>query len=157
MSITKWLAVFAAAALTAGAGAVTTAAGYDSRPCLATPVHGNVVKAGPFTGYLARQYDVVAGRFRLHVGPYRNKATGLSQKIPWYAKPESGVDSYLVVTGIRVRPQPARRFKQTSTTGGLFPQGYVFPTSFSPPSAGCWRLTFSSGSATGTLTVLVRG
>jgi hypothetical protein len=64
---------------------VSTADGSGRSQCAATPVRGNVVKAGVFTGYIAPRYDVVGGRFRLHVGEYRDSAIGLSQKIPWYA------------------------------------------------------------------------
>jgi hypothetical protein len=65
-------------------GEMVLAAFLASAACLATPVHGNVVRAGPFVGYVVPLYDVVNGRFRLHVGEYRNPATGLSQKIPWF-------------------------------------------------------------------------
>lgn len=139
------------------AAAVSKADGSGLFQCAAQPVRGNVVKAGVFTGYVAPQYDVVGGRFRLHVGDYRNRATGLSQKIPWFARVDSGANGDLVVTWTRLDPLPSRRFTVQAPTGGIYPQGYVYPTSFSPPSAGCWRLTFRSGTATGRLRVLVRG
>jgi hypothetical protein len=125
--------------------------------CAATQVRGQVVKAGVFTGYIAPSYDVVGGRFRLHVGDYRNRAIGLSQKIPWYAPVDSGVDGHLTIAWARLAPAPTRRFTLKAPTGGIYPQGYVYPTAFSPPSAGCWRLTFRSGSVTSTLEVLVSG
>jgi hypothetical protein len=109
-----------------------------------------VVKVGPFTGHIAPQYDVVGGRFRLHVGSFRDKAIGLSQKIPWYARPGSAVGRSLVITGTRLTPRPVRSFKQEFRAAGR-----VFPTIISPPSAGCWRLVFTSGSVTSTLKVLV--
>jgi hypothetical protein len=148
-----WIVVIAIAA----AAAVSAAEGGGGAHCAATPVRGNVVKAGVFTGYIVPGYDVVGGRFRLHVGDYRNRATGLSQKIPWFAPVASGANGDLVVRWTRLAPLPARRFTVRAPTGGIFPQGYVYPTSFSPPNAGCWRLTFRSGSATGSLTVLVPG
>jgi hypothetical protein len=50
---------------------VPAVATIASAACLATPVHGGVVKAGPFVGRVAPGYDVVGGRLRLHVGPWR--------------------------------------------------------------------------------------
>ena len=151
---TWWIVVI----VTVGAAAAVSAADGSGRSqCAAQPVRGNVVKAGVFTGYISQQYDVVGGRFRLHVGDYRNRATGLSQKIPWFAPTDSGVNGDLLVTWTRLDPLPSRRFTVRAPTGGIYPQGYVYPTSFSPPSAGCWRLTFRSGSVTARLTVLVRG
>jgi hypothetical protein len=150
---TSWIVMIAACA----AVAASAADGRGRSQCAATPVRGNTVKAGVFTGYVVPAYDVVGGRFRLHVGDYRNRATGLSQKIPWFAPVASGAAGDLVVTWTRLTPLPARRFTVMAPTGGIFPQGYVYPTSFSPPTAGCWRLTFRSGRATGRLTVLVRG
>ena len=123
------------AVLAAGAAAAaSTADGSGRLQCAATPVRGNVVKAGVFTGYVVPAYDVVGGRFRLHVGDYRNRATGLSQKIPWFAPVASGANGDLVVTWTRLSPLPSRRFTVMAPTGGIFPQGYVYPTSFSPPS-----------------------
>ena len=126
--------------------------------CLATPVHGDVVRAGPFTGYIVPQYDVVKGRFRLHVGAYRNPSTGLSQKIPWFVPLRYRVGGSLVITGRRLGTA-TRTFRQEFQRAGSSstPDKYVFPSSLSPPSAGCWRLTLRSGSARGTLTVLIRG
>jgi hypothetical protein len=127
-----------------------------SAACLATPVHGNVVRAGPFVGYIVPQYDVVNGRFRLHVGDYRNSATGLSQKIPWYIPRRYPVRRSVVVVGRRLGP--VKGWFRNLLYGAWSPSDpnrRVFPSSFSPPSAGCWRLTFQSGSVTGKLTVLV--
>src|ERR1041385_1608853 len=77
--------------------------------CPATPVHGSVVRAGAFTGYVTPAYDVVQGRFRLHVGEYRDRATGLSQKIPWFVPLRYRVSDWLVVRGRRL-DAPARPF-----------------------------------------------
>jgi hypothetical protein len=127
-----------------------------SAACLATPVHGGIVRAGPFFGEVTPQYDVVNGRFRLHVGPYRDRATGLSQKIPWFVSRR-----YLVRGSVVVR------WRRLGSTRGGFKvvlqkagtpsdlHRWVYPSSFSPPRAGCWRLTFQSGLVTGKLTVLV--
>ena len=129
-----------------------------SAACLATPVQGNKVKAGPFTGVVMPQYDVVQGRFRLHVGPYRDRVTGLSQKIGWVVPVRYRVGGWLTVTGRRLNPSRQtfwQKFEEAYSPD--FHDGWVFPSDITPPSAGCWRLTLSSGNATGTLTVLVRG
>jgi hypothetical protein len=126
-----------------------------SATCLATPVHGDVVRAGPFIGGITPGYDAVDGRLRLHVGPYRVPG-GLSQKIPWFVPHRYRVGDYLVVTGRRLAPFPrtfAQRFAQAFSSST--PGQYVFPSIISPPSAGCWRLTFRSGRVTGYLTALV--
>jgi hypothetical protein len=126
-----------------------------SAACLATPVHANVVRAGPFVGYITPQYDVVNGRFRLHVGKFRDPITGLSQKIPWFIPRTYPVRASLVVVGRRVGS--AARFRNVlhQSWSSSDPKRWVFPSSFSPPSAGCWRLTFQSGPVTAKLTVLV--
>ena len=128
-----------------------------SATCLATPVHGDAVRAGPFTGYIVPQYDVVNGRFRLHVGTYRNRATGLSQKIPWFVPRSVPVKGALVVVGRRLG-SVKRTFKDVlqQTSSSSNPDQWVFPSSFSPPRAGCWRLKFTSGHVRGALTVMVR-
>lgn len=104
--------------------------------CPAALVRNGKVKVGPFTGLIAPQYDVVNGRFRLHVGPYREKTTGLSQKIPWFVHhvERARVGNSLVVAGTRLFPPPARTFKQTfpGAGGGRA----VFPSNISPPSEG---------------------
>ena len=136
--------------------AMMLAALLASAACLATPVHGNVVRAGPFVGYIVPQYDVVNGRFRLHVGEYRNPATGLSQKIPWFISRRYPLRGSLVVVGRRLGSVRGR-FKNVlhQSWSPRDPNRWVFPSSFSPPSPGCWRLTFQSGRVTGKLTVLV--
>lgn len=137
-------------------GVFSSVAGASSyASCAATPVRNGEVKAGPFTGLVVPEYDVVAGRFRLHVGPYRDRATGLSQKIPWFSA-TNRVGNRLVVTGSRLHPTPARTFKQTfvSAIGGGG-SGVVFPSIISPPSSGCWRLKLQSGRVSSFLTVRV--
>ena len=131
--------------------ALTLAAG-----CAATPVHGNVVRAGPFAGHVDPHYDVVAGRFRLHVGGFRDRRVGLSQKIGWTfpSRLYRRVGESLVVEGRRVG-SPGRRFRQGFALA-YASSGPFFATNISPPSAGCWRLAFSSGTVAGALTVLVR-
>jgi hypothetical protein len=124
--------------------------------CLATPVHGDVVRAGPFVGGIAPQYDVVNGRFRLHVGEYRDRAIGLSQKVPWFIARSYAVGPTLVVRGRRLGSRRGRfktMLQQASSEND--PHKWIYPSSFSPPSAGCWRLTFHSGRVTAALTVLV--
>jgi hypothetical protein len=128
--------------------------------CLAAPVEESRVHAGPFTGLIIMpEYDVVDGRFRLHVGRYRDRARGLSQKMPWflprkYAAAASGVS----VRGVRLAP-PGRRFSDSlaEAFGPGFPDDqHVYPSAFEPPTAGCWRLTLKTGPVKGSLVVLVR-
>jgi hypothetical protein len=130
-------------------------AALASATCLATPVHGESVRAGPFVGYLTPGYDVVRGRIRLHVGPYRVPGS-LTQKIPWFVPLRYRVGDTLVVTGRRLGPSP-RTFRQTFARAYSpdSPNQHVFPSIIAPPTAGCWRLTFHSGSVVGVLTALV--
>jgi hypothetical protein len=126
-----------------------------SAACLATPVHGNVVRAGPFVGYTVPQYDVVDGRFRLHIGAYRDPATGLSQKIPWFIPRSYPVRSSLTVTWRRVGFSATFKKVLQQSWSSSNPNQWVYPSAFSPSKAGCWRLTFTSGRVSGKLTVLV--
>lgn len=124
--------------------------------CLATPVSadGTRVKAGPFVGYTVPDYDVVNGRFSLRVGGMRTET--LSSKIPWFVPRRYRVGGELVVTGTRVT-RPARfvqRFYKAFSPAN--PARHTFPSIIDPPATGCWRLTFRSGRATGSLVVLVR-
>lgn len=119
--------------------------------CLATPVEGNKVRAGGFVGYIAPTYDDVEGRFRLHVGSFRDRAIGLSQKIPWFANPRAGTAGSLAVVGTRLGPRPLRQFRQSFRSSSR----RVFPTIISPPLPGCWRLEFTSGRVQGSLVALV--
>lgn len=153
------LRVLAVLLVVAGAAAfvVPTSPGRSRWHCQATPVRGQVVKAGVFSGLITPTYDVVRGRFRLHVGDYRDRALGLSQKIPWFAPTNSGSTFDMTIYWTRLAPLPARRFYVRAQMAGATGRGYAYPTSFSPPDAGCWRLRFQSGTATGTLTALVSG
>ena len=125
--------------------------------CLAKTVDGDKVRAGPFTGFIAPQYDVVDGRFRLHVGGFRDRATGLSQKIPWYLPHSYRVGTFLFVHGQRLSP-PGAAFTQRLAEGGSpDPAQHVFPSILRPPSAGCWRLSFRTRYVRGYLVVRVDG
>lgn len=123
--------------------------------CPATRVQeagrNTVVRAGPFVGYIVRRYDVVDGRFRLHVGSLRDPVTGLSQKIPWRTSGRPRTIQSLVVAGTRISPRPQRKFKQTFRSSSR----RFWPTIISPPLAGCWRLQLRSGRVTALLTVRV--
>jgi hypothetical protein len=123
--------------------------------CLAAPVEGDRVHAGPFSGLIMPEYDVVDGRFRLHVGPYRDRAAGFSQKIPWSLPEKYSVGERLTVVGRRLAP-PGGTFTDYLQEGGTDSVGRWYPSAFSPPKAGCWRLTFKTGRTTGSLIVLVR-
>jgi hypothetical protein len=126
-----------------------------SMTCLATRVQGNVVHAGPFTGGITPGYDVVNGRFRLHVDGYR-VPHALTQKIPWFVSHRYQVGDVLIVNGRRLGTQ-ARVFRQSFARAYSpdSPNQHVFPSIIAPPAAGCWQLTFRSGRVTGTLIALV--
>lgn len=153
-----------AASATGVAAIAVLADGSAERPpapgrCPATPVDGDYVRAGPFTGAITRPYDVLDGRFRLRVGGYRDRSTGLTQKIAWSVSRRADVGSRLLVVARRLPPLPARRF--TTTLGRTYATGdarrWFFPSILEPPAEGCWRLRFSSGRVVGDLVVLVRG
>ncbi len=125
--------------------------------CLSVPVDGDRVHAGPFTGLIDSDYDILDGRFRLHVGQYRDRATGLSQKIPWFLPKRYRVGSSLSVRGTRLAP-PGRTFTEQlqEASSSDSPGQHVFPSAFAPPTAGCWKLSFKTRRVTGSLVVLVR-
>jgi hypothetical protein len=132
------------------------AVALTSAACLATPVHGSIVKAPPFTGRIAPQHDVVDGRFALHVGPLRDPATELSQKILWVlpGKYRKNVGPQLAFTwrleGI------VRSRARTYGTSRAGDSNYYFPSVLAPPLAGCWTLTLTTGRVRARLTVFVR-
>jgi hypothetical protein len=142
------------------AGAALSRSEESSRPtsnCKAERVQGNWVTAGPIRGGIAPQYDVVDGRFRLRVGSYRDRATGLNQKIPWFLSRRYRAGGVLRMVGRRLSPSP-RTFKQRFNEAGMSgSDDHVFPSIVSPPESGCWRLQFRTGKVAGTLTVWVHG
>ena len=132
-----------------------------SAVCVAAPVQQRsdgslVVRAGPLAG-IVTSYDLVRGRFSLRVGPNRTH-DGLSQKIPWFPAAGAAIGDTLVVTGKALslpRPRSFRqRFRVAQGVGG--PQRLMFPSIISPPSVGCWSLTFTTGPTTASIVVLVR-
>jgi hypothetical protein len=139
-------------------GAFLAALALATTPaCPATPVdvEAERVRIGPFRGELAGRYDIVDGRFRLHVGSYRDLETGLTQKIPWFAPRSSDVGERLTITGRRLyrRARPfTQRFGRAGTSSSTDP--YVYPSIIRMPAPGCWRLTFRSGEVTAKATVL---
>jgi hypothetical protein len=138
---------------------VLLAAVLASAACLATPVrqglHVPAVRAGPFLGLVAPEYDIVDGRFSLHVGPERDPTRGLSQKIPWFASTRSPVKASVVVTGRRL-DGPGAPWRQVIHQAWADEAMWVYPSNLSPPSVGCWRLTFTSGKVRARLIALVR-
>jgi hypothetical protein len=137
-------------------GGQASASQRVSSACSATRVQGSVVRAGPFVGQIAGDYDVLDGRFRLRVGKYRDADIGLTQKIPWFVQRGARVGRSLLIVGERLSPSPRtfrQRLRRTEDSAG---QG-VFPSIIAPPAEGCWRLSFTSGQTTGSLTVLVAG
>jgi hypothetical protein len=153
-----------AAALLVGAGVAYALAGATSSAsdpgassftCTATPVRGQFVHAGPFAGAISPDYDVVNGRFRLHVGGWRDRSIGLTQKIPWFLPARYRVGVYLVIRGLRLAPAGGSFTLRLPEAGSLDPKEHVFPSNVSPPKAGCWRLTFRTRLVQGRLTARV--
>ena len=126
------------AAVSVAALIVSPSQGHDQWRCVSAPVTGEIVRADPFVGYVVPRYDVVGGRFRLHVGVYRDRASGLSQKIPWFVPVKSGVGSDLTISFKRLAPSPpassrcALERAATSRTGGSSRRRSHLP----PPDAG---------------------
>jgi hypothetical protein len=123
--------------------------------CLATPVNGGVVRAGPFTGGIDPDYDIVNGRFRLHVGPWRDRSTGLTQKIPWFLPGKYRVGAFLFIRGTRLSPGDGSFTWRLPEAGSPDPRQHVFPSTPSPPKAGCWRFSFQTRLVQGRLIVRV--
>jgi hypothetical protein len=141
-------------ALLVGAGVACALAGAaSSRPdratnasftCAATPVQGQYVHAGPFAGAITPDYDIVNGRFRLHVGPWRDRSTGLTQKIPWFLPARYRVGVYLVIRGRRLAPAGGSFTARLPEAGSPDAGQHVFPSTLAPPKPGCWRLSFET-------------
>jgi hypothetical protein len=144
-----------ACALAGAASSASDRAGAPSYTCLATPVRGDLVHAGPFAGGIDPDYDVANGRFRLHVGAWRDRSIGLSQKIPWFLPGKYRVGVYLVISGRRLAPAGGSFTLRLPEAGSLDPSEHVFPSNLSPPKAGCWRLSFQTRLVQGRLTVRV--
>jgi hypothetical protein len=144
-----------ASALAAAASSKSGHAGASAFACPATPVRGDYVHAGPFAGGIDRDYDIVNGGFRLHVGAWRNRSIGLTQKIPWFLPGKYRVGVYLVVRGRRLAPTRGTFTVKLPEAGSLDPKQHVFPSTLSPPGAGCWRLSFQTRLVQGRLTVRV--
>ena len=128
----------------------------ESGFCPATRVDGAKVRAGPFVGLIAPEYDVLNGRFRLHVGSYRDRTTGLSQKILWRISRQADVGRRLRIHARRLPPLSPHTFRHKLRRAGGDKKRWNFPSIIKPPAEGCWRLRFESGSTTGSLVVLVR-
>jgi hypothetical protein len=132
------------------------AAALASTACLATPVHGSTVNASPFTGRIYPEYDVVDGRFALHVGPFRDVDAKTSQKILWVLPPRfrSKVGAQLAFTG-RLNGAVQYRYRAAGTTSGN-DSNFYFPSNLAPPNAGCWTMTLTTGRLKAQLVVWVR-
>jgi hypothetical protein len=143
-----------AAALLVGAGIACVLAGAASSAsdrtrassftCTATPVRGLYVHAGPFSGAIDPDYDIVDGRFRLHVGAWRDQSTGETQKIPWFLPSRYRVGVYLVIRGTRLAPAGGSFTARLPEAGSLDPSEHVFPSTLKPSKPGCWRLSFQT-------------
>jgi hypothetical protein len=126
--------------------------------CPASRVDGSLVHAGAIRGGIDAETDVLDGRFRLHVGEYRDLAAGIFQKILWWIPSDrKGIGGRLVVRG-RTLYGPKRTFVQR------FDRAYAddttrafYPSTIVPPSAGCWKLTLTTGKLRNALVVQVDG
>jgi hypothetical protein len=139
------------------AAAVLAVAAVDAAAaCRATPVRGAYVHAGPVAGAITRPWDVLDGRFRLRPGRWRDRETGLTQKIAWFVPRRADPGPRLTIVGRRLdrRGRFVQRLERAGGTGE--PNREVYPSIVSPPRAGCWRLRFHSGKARGRLTVIVK-
>ena len=125
--------------------------------CLARRVEGIRVHAGPFTGLVDSRFDAVDGRFRLHVGPYRDRSTGLTQKIPWFLPRSYRVGPFLDIHGRRLAPPGGAFTQRLAEAGSPDSKQHVFPSTLHPPSAGCWKLAFRTRFVRGHLVVRVDG
>jgi hypothetical protein len=127
--------------------------------CPASPVDGARVHAGVITAGIDPYTDVVDGRFRLHVGEYRDLANGIFQKILWWAPSDRRVGGRLVVRG-RTLFGPKRtfvqRFDRAYTDDPADTKAY-YPSTVVPPSAGCWKLTLTTGKLRNALVARVDG
>jgi hypothetical protein len=141
-----------------GVGIRRGSAQTDPAGCVATRVDGLYVRAGRFTGAITPEYDVLNGRVRLRVGGYRDKTTGLTQKIPRSVSRRADVGKRLRFDAKRLPPLTPQTFHQklrrTSALGDR--ERWFFPSIIRPPADGCWRLRFRSGRTSGSLTVVVR-
>ena len=128
------------------------------RTCPASPVDGNYVHAGVIRGAIDPETDVVDGRFRLHVGEYRDLGRGIFQKILWsIPSNRKRIGGRLVVRG-RTLFGPKRTFVQRfnrayadDTTQAFYPSTIV------PPNAGCWKLALTTGKLHNALVARVDG
>jgi hypothetical protein len=157
--VRRWAIGGGLAVLLVGAVAVDTVrdpskSGAKPTRCEATRIDGGAVRAGPFTGLISPKYDVLGGRFRLRAGRYRDRATGLTQKIPWFVRGTALVGDTLTIAGERL-DTPHRGFSLTLHRAESSGEP-AYPSIIAPPAEGCWRLRFQSGATTASLTVLVR-
>ncbi len=119
-------------------------------------MRGAEVEAAPFVGRITPAYDVVGGRFSLHVGPLRDPAIGLNQKILWVLPPgyERRIGPTLAFTGRLNGVVQYRKAVPGTTREG--DRNYDFPSILAPPRARCWTLTLTTGRLRARLVVLVR-
>jgi hypothetical protein len=143
----KRVAVLAAAAAVAASLGGSASGTPGARTCPASPVDGSQVHAGVITAGIDPYTDVVDGRFRLHVGEYRDVASGTFQKILWWAPADRRVGGRLVVRGHRLFG-PKRTFVQRFNRAYSVPDDPArafYPSTIIPPRAGCWKLTLTTG------------
>jgi len=125
--------------------------------CRASLVHGDYVHAGPIRGAIDRFTDVVDGRFRLHVGKYRDVASGTFQKILWSVPAMRRAGGELVVRGRKLFGRKRTFVQRFQQAGTEHETRRYYPSTIIPPSAGCWRLTLRTGHLRNALVARVDG
>jgi hypothetical protein len=148
-------AAFAALAAAALGGSATGSPVV--RTCPASPVDGEQVHAGVITAGIDPYTDIVGGLFRLHVGEYRDVASGTFQKILWWAPANRRIGGRLVIRGrtlFGARRTFVQRFNRAYTDNPNDPRAF-YPSTIVPPNAGCWRLTVTTGKLRNALVVRV--
>jgi hypothetical protein len=126
--------------------------------CRSTHVYADGVHAGHFRGGIDPETDIMpGGRFRLQVGAYRDRGTGLTQKILWIVKSKYPAGGELVLRGRRLSRHKRRFTQRFQLAGQDDPSVVVFPSIVAPPAEGCWKFTLRSGELVGRLKVWVHG
>jgi hypothetical protein len=145
--------------LRSGHVSATVTALVEPGACPASRVDGGLVHAGVITGGIDPETDVVDGRLRLHVGELRDVASQTFQKILWHAPADRRVGGRLVVRGRRMFG-PKGTFVQRFNRAYSVPEDPTrafYPSTIIPPSAGCWKLTLTTGKLRNMLVARVDG
>lgn len=156
----RWVALGIAALCVLAVSASATSSTRSSRHgvCVSKHVDGSWVRAGHFRGGIDPYTDVMPnGRFRLQVGGYRDRSTGLTQKILWMIDSKYPVGGELVLRGTRLSRHKRSFTQRLQFAGQDDPSVIAFPSIVAPPAEGCWKFTLRSRHVVGRLKVWVHG